>query len=427
MEPLTRNGGFIGATLDFASEERYLIAGGSADITHVGTTSKGGGTSLTLPSGLQQNDLVMVFMGDDDNNGGSAPAGWTTLVIENFATNLWNSVWYKIMGAVPDTSVSLPASAAWIATAFRGVDTSTPFDVPFVGPETDADVRPNPPPITTVTDGCMIVASGGLDDFNVAGSVLPPINYTLAAAEDLDGTIMVAYRKQTTAGTENPGTFDLGGQEDNVLAYTFALRPGTGFVEGNYKNSGIWDLQSVYESLAAVPSYAIGLSDSLDTVSGQNDAWTQRTVDISAYAGATVRLVFGYLSGSSFTGDIQLDGISIDGNTYTFETSNESFETSTSSTSTYDGVTWGAVQTGGLNGQWGRDSGGTPSTGTGRTDAADGTFYVFAETSGVGNPSYYFWLRSPEITLGSSPTLTYYEARLGATIGTLNVYLDVIS
>ena len=66
-------------------------------------------------------------------------------------------------------------------------------------------------------------------------------------------------------------------------------------------------------------NYTVGLSASLDTISGQSSSWSQRNVDITSYAGATVRPVFYYVSGSNFTGDIQLDQIAIDSTTYSFE------------------------------------------------------------------------------------------------------------
>lgn len=176
-------------------------------------------------------------------------------------------------------------------------------------------------------------------------------------------------------------------------------------------------------------SVSTGLSSSLFNVSGENNAWTQQTVDISAYANCTVRLVFKYANGgSSFYGDLQLDAIDLDGNTYSFESTGESFETSASGESTYAGVSWGSLATGTTAERWNVDSGGTPSDSTGRADAADGSYYVYAETSSPANVNgYLFWLRSPEVTLGSTPTLTFYEARYGANIGQLDVYLDVVS
>jgi hypothetical protein len=172
-----------------------------------------------------------------------------------------------------------------------------------------------------------------------------------------------------------------------------------------------------------------GLSESLDTVSGTNDAWSTRTVDLSAYAGETIRLVFYYTNGANgFTGDLQLDDISVDGNSYSFENTGHSWETTTTNTSVYTSASWTTLATGTTAGRWNVDQGGTPSNGTGRTDADAGSWYVYAETSSPANVNGYgFWLRSPELTLSGSPgNLSYAEARNGADIGTLNVYVDVI-
>jgi len=217
-----------------------------------------------------------------------------------------------------------------------------------------------------------------------------------------------------------------------MLWRTFGSIIGDSPKYGSENKDGIWDLTSqyLYNTIEPqAPSYILGLSSSLDTISGQLDGWRQRTVDISAYAGATVRLVFNYKNGpgNTFRGDIQLDLINLDGNSYSFENVGHSFETSASGETTYAGVGWSALSTGTTGAKWNVDASGTPSSGTGRTDAAGGSYYVYAETSSpAAVTGYNFWLRSPQITLGSSPTLSYYEARLGTSIGTLNVYLDVI-
>ena len=172
-----------------------------------------------------------------------------------------------------------------------------------------------------------------------------------------------------------------------------------------------------------------GLSESLDSVSGTNNAWSTRTVDLSAYAGETIRIVFYYTNGANdFTGDLQLDDINLDGNSYSFENTGHSWQTTTTNTSSYTSASWTTLATGTTAGRWNVDQGGTPSNNTGRTDADAGSWYVYAETSNPANVNGYgFWLRSPEITLSSSPgKLSYAEARNGASIGTLNVYVDVI-
>jgi hypothetical protein len=199
----------------------------------------------------------------------------------------------------------------------------------------------------------------------------------------------------------------------------------------NYTDvEGIYDLTSTSQFPNPVITYNVGFSPVLFTLSGQLDAWTQRTVDISGYAGATVRLVFHYINTANFTGDIQLDQIDLDGNVYSFENVTHGFETSSADDqATYNTVTWSAVTVvENSAGNWQVDAGGTPSANTGRTDAADGTFYVYAETSAPANVAGYdIWLRSPQITLSGAPTLTFFEARLGAGIGQLDVHLDVIA
>ena len=193
--------------------------------------------------------------------------------------------------------------------------------------------------------------------------------------------------------------------------------------------SNVLSLMGLAAAGSSGPTYETGLSPVLDTITGPSGVWSQRTVDISDYEGATARLVFEYTNGTDgFTGDIQLDSITFGSNTYTFESDVESFETTSGNPSTYDSVTWSALTTatsgGGL---FLRDSGGTGSTGTGLTTGAESsTFYVYAETSSPANVTgYKFWLRSPSVVL-STATLEYYEAREGVGIGTLNVYLDVI-
>ena len=226
-------------------------------------------------------------------------------------------------------------------------------------------------------------------------------------------------------------------------AATESVETPTSPTEFDYTTAqGIWNLNSTMQfpksnasggggggGGGGTPSYSTGFSASLDTISGQSATWSQRTVNISAYAGATVRIVFHYTNGSSFTGDIQLDLINLVGTTfYTFEVDDDGFETSTNGESTHASVNWVGLTNNATGGRFNRRTGGTPSSGTGLTTAADGSYYVYAETSSPANVTgYNFWLRSPQVTLGSSPTLTYYEARSGAGIGTLNVHLDVIA
>ncbi|MEM6378684.1 MAG: trypsin-like peptidase domain-containing protein [Bacteroidota bacterium] len=74
---------------------------------------------------------------------------------------------------------------------------------------------------------------------------------------------------------------------------------------------------------------------------------------------------------------------------------------------------------------WSRNSGGTPSNGTGPGSAADGSFYLYVEASGngTGYPNKRAILNSPCLNFGSlsEPTLTFEYHMLGSAINSLTV------
>lgn len=176
------------------------------------------------------------------------------------------------------------------------------------------------------------------------------------------------------------------------------------------------------------------------SVPAQNSAtWTQRTADISDYIGQNVRLVVLYQSGTTYQGDIQLDDFNIGGNTFDPQNGKNGFQTQTvidnsqlsnvnSIQSDYNAVSWQDILSEGSDHQASsgfflRDSGGTPSGGTGNTAGNTGSYYFFAETSYDGS-SNDIWLRSPEVTVNNS-TLSVYTAQNGATCGPIYFYLEL--
>ena len=195
-------------------------------ITFIGSAQSTTGT-LTLPAGLQQNDLVIVASYRDDSTTTLA-TGYTAG--QAGTSNSVNYRWArKFMPATPDTTITGLDSTAviHIAMVFRGVNTTTPLDVASPTVATDDRDMPNSPSITTVTNNCMIVTIGYLDDDIVTATA--PTNYTLArsanyGSSNAGGTAMAAYRLVTTAGAQNPGTFG-GGGDDSWVAATIALRP----------------------------------------------------------------------------------------------------------------------------------------------------------------------------------------------------------
>ena len=187
------------------------------------------------------------------------------------------------------------------------------------------------------------------------------------------------------------------------------------------------DDPTVYSTAGSPPGAYL-----INTITGQSNIWSTFTSDISSYVAANdnVRIAFRYHSGSSYQGDIQVDTVTIPGEaTHSFDTGNDSYQyvLANSSPMDYnDSLSWVSVPNNTTFGVWNRDSGGTPSGGTGLTYADSGSYYLYAETSGTAGSNKYFWLRSPTITLATNATsVSYALARYGSNIGTIEVYVIV--
>jgi hypothetical protein len=189
--------------------------------------------TLTI-TGIQAGDFVILKAGSD-NTSANTPTGFTEG--DNFNnTNQWASWHY---GFSSGTSWAFDVNGGtsnlgvvYTYTVWRGVDTSNPINT-WARANNSNDQVPNPPSITTTSDGCVIVATGYVDDNDDAASVAAPSGYTLAIAAQritppttasVNGaTVAQAYLEQTSAGSEDPGawTFPL----DGWVAYTIALEP----------------------------------------------------------------------------------------------------------------------------------------------------------------------------------------------------------
>jgi len=202
--------------------------------------------------------------------------------------------------------------------------------------------------------------------------------------------------------------------------------------------------QTAPHALSEFYGYSIittGLSGCLLTRTGQYtyNSYEDITYDVSSYAGMRVRFVWHYVSGSSFTGDIQIDNFSLElsqNSTQYYSqnfngsfTSGEEFQTSYADTSAYTSVFFSNLAVGGTALKWNLDSGGTSSGETGLTIDGDGTSsrYVYAEVSSPGYPNKNFWLRSFEMNLPVSQSEVKFKmARYGDTIGTVCLHVDVL-
>lgn len=147
-----RNVGFLGALTE-----------PKPDIYQVGIRTTSTSTSITLPSNLQQGDIVIVAS-VSDNASQTSPSGWTS-IYSSTLNSTQSKAMYKIMGSTPDTSLSgLASSSAHIAVAFRNVNATTPIDNTVAIGGSSTNSRVVIPTNTTITPNTRMIAIGFVDD-----------------------------------------------------------------------------------------------------------------------------------------------------------------------------------------------------------------------------------------------------------------------
>lgn len=206
-------------------------------ITLVGTAegqaTNGAAISLTLPGGIAQNDLVVVYESHDGAAlSGMSTAGYTTNLTDT-AGSINQAVYWKFMGASPDATAALNTGTnsrghGAIAFVLRGVDTSTPIDATTTTASATS-TNPDPASITTVTNGAWVLACAA--SLVADTSVTAPSGYSNQTDIDsnaltADVTIGVASKEITTAGAENPASWTTWSSAAWKTA-TVALRPST--------------------------------------------------------------------------------------------------------------------------------------------------------------------------------------------------------
>lgn len=201
---------------------------------------------MSLPSGLQQDDLMILMVSSSASGNAPTSTGWTTGNSGTYGAMTY--AWYWKYYESGDTlTLDVDNNELKICAAFRNVDPIYPFDTTSVI-ATGATGDPNAPSITTVTPMSFVVALGYLDDDNTAITV--PTGYTLIANQIDDqanskGSVAMAYKEIKVPGAEDPPTFG-GTGTDEWVAISIALRPlaasvpmsatgGTTYISDGYK------------------------------------------------------------------------------------------------------------------------------------------------------------------------------------------------
>lgn len=215
------------------------------------TNTGSGQVVLTLPAGVQEDDVVYVAASCQQTSPSTWSEGsgtWQLIDSEYSNDSLDNNlvVYRKVMGASPDTDVTLDGSAgtsrhSGVLFVLRGVDTTTPEDATATTTNGVGIGTPDNPSITTVTAGAWVIAFAGSTQPDTVTNA--PTNYVNLAwiANGADNATMGATREIASAGPEDPAAWtDITGTgTDSWTAITVAVRPAGGGGGGDAVGIGL--------------------------------------------------------------------------------------------------------------------------------------------------------------------------------------------
>ncbi|MEO0339130.1 MAG: choice-of-anchor J domain-containing protein [Bacteroidota bacterium] len=157
----------------------------------------------------------------------------------------------------------------------------------------------------------------------------------------------------------------------------------------------------------------------------QGNQWFQETISLNAYVGQTINVRFYGYTGDSWSSDMAVDEISVTTtapppgivctNTITNFPYVESFENVSND--------W--VEATSTN-VWRRNSGTTSSFNTGPSSAADGTYYMYTESSSPNYPSVTEYFTGPcfDLNATNDAYFSFQYHMLGATMGSIELQIQ---
>ena len=167
------------AAIAFRAASQALIR--SSGVTHVGTgqadSQDTGSVKPQLPSGYAVGDFFICLVESRDNIAINitSPSGWTKLYSSSNGSQSQASLFYKFATSSSETNPSFThtAGGSIIAncSAFRGVDTTNPFDTPYAAAASVADNTVETGTLTTVTPNSMLLFAGHMADDHSSLSV----------------------------------------------------------------------------------------------------------------------------------------------------------------------------------------------------------------------------------------------------------------
>lgn len=204
----------------------------AAGVTIASQVSAGSSPQVVSLPTLQQDDKVFIFSCCDSSQSSMIPSGYSGYYNATSVVNPSRYVYYKAMGAVPDTSISVPRvfdrPQAFGYLVLRGAASLTDLDEgSFIGTAaTGASGSPDAPAKTQTNANVVRIIAGFLDDDDV--TMTAPAGWTLGFTANgnvgsVDGcSLIVCYQAAggSAGASVNPAAFT--GGDDEWAAVHFA-------------------------------------------------------------------------------------------------------------------------------------------------------------------------------------------------------------
>lgn len=216
------------------------MAIGFRSATEAGTGAASTTQVISVPSGVQDGDLLLASIGTADGDTGSVSLNgtWQGPLVNNLNTGgsapspPGCSVYWRIASSEPASYTITDTESSGICgqmMAFTGVDQTTPIDVTTTTATGDS-TNANPPSINHTGNGDEVTVVGAFWDSTTAVYSAPPTNYTssggLGAIIGTGGgnglSMATAYRLTGLSDPEDPGTFT--SSTEQWGAWTVVLR-----------------------------------------------------------------------------------------------------------------------------------------------------------------------------------------------------------
>lgn len=291
---------------------------------------------------------------------------------------------------------------------------------------------------STSSGGC----SGGISTFPYAESFEGNLGaWSQSTADDLDWTV-------DANGTPSNNTGPSNAFAGNSYIFVEASGNGTGFPNKRaILNSPCFDLSSETEASFSFNYHMYGANNRMGSISleassdngatwtslwsdenaNRGNNWLAVNVDLNQYTGGSVQLRFNRLTDDYWQADIAIDNVQLSNGSGSGNNNgcvaeitsipyNQSFENTFGSwtQNTNDDINWSV------------DANGTPSNGTGPSNAIDGNYYIYVEASGngTGYPNKRAIITSPCIDLSNLSVASFnfnYHMYGASNMGTIDV------